>query len=207
MLSRDFFRSDATILGKKLLGKILIRKIDGITIKAKIVETEAYMGKDDMASHNYGDKITDRNKIMYMDGGSLYIYQTYGIHFLMNIVSGEKNIGQAVLIRAVEIIQGLEKASFLRYKKPYNSLTAYQKKNFTNGPGKLTKALGIDKTMNGKDIFSKNLYIEEGSCNFETITDKRIGIDYAKQARDYPYRFYIKDNPCVSKIKPIDSLG
>ena len=129
----------------------------------------------------------------------MYVYQTYGIHFLLNISSVGENIPEGVLIRAVEPLTNLDIFSKNRFDKAYENLSTYQKKNLTNGPAKLTKALKIDKSFNGKNIFGKNLYLENSNYNFEISTDRRVGIDYAKEARDFPYRFFIKDNPFVSK--------
>lgn len=103
------------------------------------------------------------------------------------------------MIRAVDPITDLDIFSINRFDKTYKNLSTYQKNNLTNGPAKLTKALQIDKSFNGKNIFGKNLYIEDSNYNFEINIDRRVGIDYAKEARDFPYRFFIKNNPFVSK--------
>lgn len=134
-----------------------------------------------------------------MDAGTLYVYQTYGIHFLLNISSVKEGIPEAVLLRAIEPLDNFDLISKNRFGKNYQDLSIYQRKNLSNGPAKLTKALKIDKNFNGKDIFSKDFYMEEGKKDFEIVKAKRIGIDYAKEARDYLYRFYIKDNPYVLK--------
>lgn len=201
MLKKEFFNKDTISLAKALLGKILVRNIDGKEIKAKIVETEAYLGINDRACHTFKDNKTERNKILYMDSGTLYVYQTYGIHFLLNISSVGENIPEGVLIRAVEPISDMDDFAINRFKKKYKDLSNYQKKNITNGPAKLTQALKIDKKLNGKNIFSNKLYIEDSKTYFEIEADRRVGIDYAKEARDLPYRFFIKDNPYVSKFK------
>lgn len=201
MLDRKYFRKNTLDLAKDLLGNILVRKIDGQIIRAKIVETEAYLGVNDRACHTFLGKKTDRNKIMYMDAGTLYVYQTYGIHFLLNISSVKEGVPEAILLRAIEPLENFDLISKNRFGKNYQDLSIYQRKNLSNGPAKLTKALKIDKNFNGKDIFSKDFYMEEGKKDFEIIKAKRIGIDYAKEAKDYLYRFYIKDNPYVSKLE------
>ncbi len=176
----------------------MVRRVNDKIMKAKIVETEAYLGINDRACHTFNDNKTERNKILYMDCGTLYVYQTYGIHFLLNISSVGENIPEGVLIRAVEPLSDLNIFSQNRFNKDYEDLSPYQKKNLTNGPAKLTKALLIDKSLNGKDIFGKNLYIEDSDSSFEISVDRRVGIDYSKEARDLPYRFFIKNNPYIS---------
>lgn len=199
MLEKEFFKKDTISLAKDLLGKIIVRKIDKEVMEAKIVETEAYLGINDRACQTFNNKKTERNKILYMDCGTIYVYQTYGMHFMFNISSVGENIPEGVLIRAVEPIRNLDMFSKNRFKKAYKNLSTYQKNNLTNGPAKLTKALQIDKSFNGGNIFGKNLYLEDSNYDFEISTDRRVGIDYAKEARDFPYRFFIKNNPFVSK--------
>lgn len=201
MLNKEFFKRDTLRVAKDLLGKIIVKNDNGIIYKAKIVETEAYLGVDDRAAHTFGDRKTERNKIMYEDAGTVYVYQTYGIHFMLNFVTQDKNIPEAVLIRAIEPLNQFEKISLNRFGKIYNELTSYQKKNITNGPGKLTKALNIDKDLNGNNLFNQSFFVEDDNSIFDIIIDKRIGIDYAQEAIDFPYRFYIKDNSCVSVLK------
>lgn len=198
MLDKKFFNRDTLQVAKDLLGKTLIRNDNGIIYKTKIVETEAYLGIEDRASHTFADNKTQRNKIMYEDAGTIYVYQTYGIHFMLNFVTLEKGRPEAVLIRGVEPLNEFDNIGINRFGKVFKELSTYQKKNLTNGPGKLTKALNIDKKLNGKNLFGKQLYLENNKDNFEIVSDKRIGIDYAKEAMDYPYRFYIKDNSYVS---------
>lgn len=201
MLNKEFFKRDTLSVAKDLLGKIIVKNDNGIIYKAKIVETEAYLGVDDRAAHTFGDRKTERNKIMYEDAGTVYVYQTYGIHFMLNFVTQDKNIPEAVLIRAVEPLNQFDKISLNRFGKIYNELTSYQKKNITNGPGKLTKALNIDKDLNGNNLFNQSFFVEDDNSIFDIIIDKRIGIDYAQEAIDFPYRFYIKDNSYVSVLK------
>lgn len=201
MLNKEFFKRDTLSVAKDLLGKIIVKNDNGIIYKAKIVETEAYLGVDDRAAHTFGDRKTERNKIMYEDAGTVYVYQTYGIHFMLNFVTQDKNIPEAVLIRAIEPLNQFDKISLNRFGKIYNELTSYQKKNITNGPGKLTKALNIDKDLNGNNLFNQSFFVEDDNSIFDIIIDKRIGIDYAQKAVDFPYRFYIKDNSYVSVLK------
>lgn len=203
ILDKEFFIRDTIKVAKELLGKIIVRNKDGISYRAMIVETEAYLGIEDRAAHTFGGRKTERNKIMYEDGGTIYVYQTYGIHYLMNFVTLGLGNPQGVLIRAVQPLNNLEQIAINRYQKSYDQLSLYQKKNMTNGPGKLTQALDINKDLNGKSLFTDEIYLIGNKVDFEIEIDKRIGIDYAKEAVDYPYRFYIRDNDHVSRQKKI----
>jgi 3-methyladenine DNA glycosylase len=119
---------------------------------------------------------------------------------VFNIVAANENEPQAVLIRAIEPVEDMEIMSKNRYKKNYHELTSYQRKNLSNGPGKLCNAMNIDKTLNGEDLCGDKIYVVESEEeNFETVSSKRIGIDYAEEAKDFLWRFYIKDNKYVSK--------
>lgn len=202
-LNKDFFNRDTLIVAKELLGKILVRKIDGVILKGKIVETEAYIGAIDKASHAYGGKRTNRTETLYAEPGTVYVFSIYGMYYCLNLISEEKDVAAGVLIRGIEPLEGIEKMSQLRYKKNYEELSNYEKKNFSNGPSKLCMALGIDKRDNCiNTISSEELYVEEDLLNkevFSIVEAKRIGIDYAEEAKDFLWRFYIKDNKFVSK--------
>ncbi|MCY6959253.1 DNA-3-methyladenine glycosylase [Clostridium brassicae] len=201
-LDREFYAKDATILAKDLLGKILVHEIDGFKISGKIVETEAYMGAIDKGAHTYNWKRTPRVEAMYGKPGISYVYFIYGMYYCFNVVAKEKEIPQAVLIRALEPLEGREEMSKNRFKKPFNNLTKREVINLTNGPSKLCNALKIDKTNNGEDLCENKLYILEGENEkFDVEASKRIGIDYAEEAKDYPWRFYVKGNPYVSKFR------
>lgn len=200
MLESDFFKQDTVEVAKKLLGKKIIRNISGNFFCAKIVETEAYLGLEDRACHSYGGKITNRNKTLYLDGGHIYVYLIYGMYNLLNIVTRDENHPEAVLIRAVEPLENLDAFSQNRFGKNYKDLTNYQKKNLSNGPGKLSMALGIDRSLNEKKLSKDYLYIANGEdiSEKDLVTTKRIGIDYAGEDANLPLRFYIKNNPNVS---------
>jgi len=198
-LKREFYHRDSIIVAKELLGKILIHEVGGKKLSGKIVETEAYMGIDDKAAHSYGGKRTPRNEIMYGEAGFSYVFLIYGLHSCFNVVVNEADNPQAVLIRAVEPVAGSDEMSVLRFKKQLNELTKSQIKTLTNGPGKLSNALGIDRSCNGADLCGSSLYIEEGrEDSFDITTTKRVGIDYAEEAVDFPWRFYITGNPYIS---------
>lgn len=175
ILKRNFYNKNTLEVAKALLGMILVRKINGREIRAKITETEAYMGEDDLASHASRGR-TPRTELMFGEAGHAYIYLVYGMYHCLNIVTEKKNFPAAVLIRAASI-EGTE------YKK-------------TNGPGKLCKVLEIDKSLNGIDVTSgKKLWIEEGIgiSNDKIKSSERIGVAYAKHAALYPWRFIIDE--------------
>lgn len=199
MLGREFYNRDSIIVAKELLGKVLVHEIEGQKISAKIVESEAYMGIEDKAAHSYGRKRTPRVEVMYGGPGFSYVFLVYGMYYCFNIVTREEGIPQAVLIRAVEPIGGFDLMAENRYKKSYNQLNKSQILGLTNGPGKLCKALLIDKSLNGEDLCGSKLYVEEGKNEkFSIVSAKRVGIDYAEEAKDYLWRFYIENNKYVS---------
>ncbi|EGO87934.1 DNA-3-methyladenine glycosylase [Clostridium botulinum] len=198
-LNKEFYRRDTIQVAKDLLGKYIVINEDNEKIIAKIVEVEAYLGINDKAAHSYGGRRTERTKVMYEDGGCVYVFQIYGMYNCLNIVTSHKEVPQAVLIRAVEPISNIDKFSFNRFKKNFNELTKYQQKNITNGPGKLCMAMNITKEFNGKDLSLDRIYILDNKEEFQVVSSKRIGIDYAEEAKDYLLRFYIKDNKYVSK--------
>lgn len=199
-LDRDFYNRDSLIVARELLGKVLVHEIHGQKTSVKIVEAEAYMGITDRAAHSYGGKRTPSVEVMYGGPGFAYVFMVYGMYYCLNIVTREEGNPQAVLIRAGEPIRGLDFMAQNRFKKTYKQLTKSQVKGLTNGPGKLCKALLIDKCLNGEDLCGGKLYVEEGENEkFNIISSKRIGIDYAEEARDYLWRFYLENNEYVSK--------
>lgn len=202
ILSKEYYLGNALELSKRLLGKVLVREIDGRVLRGKIVETEAYIGAIDKASHAYNGKRTERTETLYHQGGVAYVYFIYGMYHCFNVITNEADVAEGVLIRALEPLNELDYISNIRFGIKYNELKKSQIKNLTNGPGKLCLAFSIDKTLNGRDLFNKGeLYIEDGdSKDMEIIESKRIGIDYAEEARDFLWRFYVKDNIFVSKL-------
>ncbi|OIP22294.1 3-methyladenine DNA glycosylase [bacterium CG_4_10_14_0_2_um_filter_33_32] len=179
-LDRSFFNRNTLTVAQELLGKFVIRKIDQKKIVSQIVETEAYMGFDDLASHASKGK-TERTKIMFDKPGIAYIYMIYGMYYCFNIVTEKKDFPAAVLIRAI---------------KPINNENIDYADIKTDGPGKLCRFLEINKDFNGEDLITfSNLWIEDRGTivsknNIDTA--KRIGVDYAKHCANYPWRFYLK---------------
>lgn len=202
ILKKDYYMDNALNLAKDLLGKVLVREINGKVLKGKIVETEAYIGAIDKASHAYNGKRTERTETLYHQGGVAYVYLIYGIYHCFNVITNEVDVAEGVLIRALEPVNELDYISNIRFGKDYSSLNKQQIKGLTNGPGKLCMAYSIDKNLNGKDLFNKgDIYIEDGGKEqVEIVESKRIGIDYAEEAKDFLWRFYIKDNMFVSKM-------
>jgi DNA-3-methyladenine glycosylase len=182
-------------LAVQLLGKQLFTFIDGELTGGIIVETEAYNGVGDKASHAYGGRFTDRTKIMYEEGGMSYVYLCYGIHHLFNVVTAPKGTPHAVLIRGLEPVTGLE--VMLRRRN-----MSVLKPNITAGPGALAKAMGIDRRLNAKDLGGEEIWIEDNINAFkisDIVAAPRIGVDYAGDHALLPWRYYIKGNKFVSK--------
>ena len=202
ILEKDFFKQGALDLAKDLLGKILVRECDGRILKGKIVETEAYIGEIDKASHAYNGRRTERTEPLFREGGIAYVYFIYGKYFCFNVISGIENKGEGVLIRAIEPLNEFDYLAEKRFNQNYDELTKAKEKALTNGPSKLCLAYSIDKSDNYKKLYEKgNLYIEDNYEDnlFEIVESKRIWIDYAEEAIDFLWRFYIKDNKYVSK--------
>ncbi|QDH80483.1 DNA-3-methyladenine glycosylase [Echinicola soli] len=196
ILPKEFFlKDDVTEIARHLLGKIIVTQINGEYTTARIIETEAYDGTIDKACHAFPNKITRRTEVMFSEGGRSYVYLCYGIHHLFNIVTQGEGIPKAVLIRAVEPLEGKEVMRKRRKVKTDIQLT--------NGPGKAAQALGISTLHNDVILYQKNgiigIVCEMNNVNFEINVSTRIGVDYAGEDAKLPWRFYIKNNPYVSK--------
>lgn len=194
-LNLDFYLSkDVVQTAKELLGKILITNIDGLHTSARIVETEAYIAITDRASHSYNGRRTNRNEHMYAKGGTSYVYICYGMHHLFNVVTNEKEVPDAVLIRAAEPLNGIDIMLERTGKiKPDNTLT--------KGPGNMSRALGLSKIHSGISLRGKEIFLADDGFILspnQIGASKRIGIDSAGQDALLPYRFYVKGNKYVS---------
>jgi DNA-3-methyladenine glycosylase len=192
--SRAFFRQTSTVVAKEMLGAYLHRVLDGEELIGKIVETEAYRVGDE-ASHAYRGK-TQRNAVMFGEGGFSYVYFTYGMHYCFNITANEENLPEAVLVRAVEPIKGIETMRTLRQK-------AIRDRDISNGPGKLCQALSLSRNENGIDLIeSDTLFLTRGkspvSANHIGVST-RIGINIAQE---HLWRFFMEGNEYVSRTKP-----
>ncbi len=192
----DFYqRSNVVQIAKELLGKILVTKWNGIETSGRIVEVEAYNGIVDRASHAAGGRRTNRNEVMYGDGGVSYVYLCYGIHHLFNVVTNRPETPHAILIRALEPLKGIDVMLERTAKKKLDY-------TLTKGPGNVSKALGISfKLHSGLSLLSKEIFIAEDDYKLnkkEIVASPRIGVDYAGADASLPYRFFIKGNPFVS---------
>lgn len=186
---KDFFQPTLE-LARSLLGCLLVKETEAGITAGYIVETEAYMGPHDRAAHSYGNRRTKRTEIMFGEAGHAYTYQMH-THTLVNVVSGEINNPEAVLIRAIEPHTGIE----LMYKR--RPVKEYQ--NLTSGPGKLTKAMGISMEDYGRRLYEKPIYIAKGYKPVEISTGPRIGIDNTGEAKEFPWRFWVSGNLFVSR--------
>jgi len=203
-LPLEFYLSnDVVSLSKKLLGKFLVsflplkKGYPRVLTAGMIVETEAYAGVEDKASHAYNNRFTQRTSTMYKQGGIAYIYLCYGIHSLFNVVTGQKGIPNAILIRAIEPYEGIEFMLKRRGKKEINH-------TLTSGPGALTSALGITVKYNGTSLNGDSIWIEDRGIkvqNNQIIASPRIGVGYAEEDAFLPYRFQIRGNAWISKTK------
>lgn len=192
-LDQTFYRqADVTRVARALLGKLLVTRAGGSITSGIIVEAEAYSHKE-RGCHAYNNRLTQRNKVMFGDGGHAYVYLCYGIHHLFNAVTNRPGIGDAVLIRALEPKHGLE--VMLR------RMGADSPRRITSGPGKLSKAMGIDRSMNGSSLAGPEVWIEDGVKvgRGSIISSTRIGIDYAGEDAKLPWRFTIGNNEWVSR--------
>lgn len=193
-LSADFYlRKNVTTVARQLLGKILFTKVDGQVAGGVIVETEAYSFKE-KGCHAYRG-MTKRNEVMFEDGGYAYVYLCYGVHEMFNVVTNVKGKADAVLIRALEPIAGID--TMVERMKTNST------RRITSGPGKLTKALGIDRSHNGKNLSGDEIWIEDQNQKIRTRdieSGMRIGIDYAGADALLPWRFFLKNNLWVSKL-------
>jgi len=189
-LKKDFYiRENVVQIANDLLGKILVTKVDGKITSGIVVETEAYNGIYDKACHAYGGRKTDRTKVMYEEGGVSYVYFCYGMHYLFNVVTNKKEVPDAVLIRGIIPLKN-KKWIFQRISE--RSL----KNGVLNGPGKVTKALGINKSLNGVSLLGNQIWIEDDGILIpqnDILVGPRIGVDYAGEDALLPYRFLVKN--------------
>ncbi len=195
VLTRKFFIRPVLVVAKDLLGKVLIKKDGNRVLAARIIEVEAYDGKVDKASHSFNGK-TKRNEVMFNEGGYFYVYFTYGAHFCCNVVTGKRNNGEAVLIRAVEPLLGINKMIENRFGRALKSEKEIY--NLTSGPGKVCKAFGFNKEHSGLDLTNSSVFIvNQPKLKKNMIgVSKRIGIT---KSVSLPWRFFEIGNPYLSK--------
>lgn len=197
-LPREFYLSDDVVrLAQCLLGKTIVTVENGVRTAGMIVETEAYQGAQDKASHAFNHRRTKRTETMFQQGGVAYVYLCYGIHHLFNVVTAPAGCPHAVLIRAIEPQEGID---VMLARRQMTKLAP----RLTAGPGSLTKALAITKALDGSSLTSKSLWIEDRSIQVskkDIIASRRVGIDYAEEHRDLPWRFRLINSHWTSKAK------
>jgi DNA-3-methyladenine glycosylase len=194
-LPREFYtRPGVLSVARDLLGKrLVVPTASGVRVAGIIVETEAYRAPRDRASHAYGGRRTRRTETMYQVGGTAYVYFVYGMHHQFNIVTGAEGVAHAVLIRALEPVEGLDVMRRRRPGRPDHRLAS--------GPGTLCLALGIDRSLDRADLLGDRVWLEEGSARIPRSAiarGPRVGIDYAGEWAARPWRFWLRGNPCVS---------
>jgi DNA-3-methyladenine glycosylase len=192
-LDLDFYqRKNVVKVARDLIGKFLYTNVGGQLTSGMIVETEAYSWKE-RGCHAYGAKLTERTSIMFKSGGHAYVYLCYGMHHLFNIVTNGEGVAEAVLIRALEPIEGVDVMATRRGSKVNH-------RHLTSGPGKLTKAMGIDRSWNGRTLTDNEIWLEVGrSKGIKIDVSQRIGIDYAGEDARLPWRFSLSGNSWVSQ--------
>lgn len=193
-VTREFYQRNAIEVAKDLLGLVLVHKTEQGITKGKIVEVEAYMGTIDAAAHSYKTK-SPRTNVQYQEGGYAYVYLIYGMYYCMNIVTNKPDVPEVVLLRALEPLEGID---LMKERRKTDKLL-----NLCSGPGKLCTAMAIDKSTYGMDLCGDTFYLEipESRENIDVEASKRINIDYAGEAKDYLWRFTIKGNKFISKVK------
>ena len=198
-LPASFYRRPAETVARDLLGRYLIHEVDGERLTLRLVETEAYLGASDRASHAWGDRRTPRNESLYLVGGHAYVYLIYGLHYCLNAVTGDAGVGSAVLLRAGEPVEGEERMrenrGWPRVPKPGD---------LAGGPGKICQALAIGRDLDGVLLTGPPLYISRGEPvpEEDLVASSRIGVDYAGDAALWPLRFSVRGHRHVSKPWP-----
>ena len=195
-LGRDFYNRDTLQVSQELLGKLLVRVLpDGTQLVCRITETEAYIGRCDKACHAYGYKRTARTETLFAQPGTAYVYLIYGMYCCLNFVTEAAGEPAAVLIRGAVPVKNGDIIAENRFDCKMEDMTSYQRKHFLNGPGKLCKGLKLTRAENGLDLLGETLYVCDAPLPVPgTIhTGKRIGIDYAEEAVDFPWRFWLEE--------------
>ena len=195
-----FFLSDTVTVARQLLGCVLWRRIGRQTLAARIVETEAYLGANDPASHARRGLRSARNESMYLEGGHAYVYFTYGMHWCLNVVTQEADIAEAVLLRGAEPLKGVEA---IRKRRP----KAKREYDLMNGPGKICLAMSIDRSLDGERLDGERLWITARDIEVnerDIAVSPRIGIEGSGEAASWPLRFFLRGNRYVSAYRNVD---
>lgn len=197
-LPREFYtRTNVLLVARQLLGcKLVVPSADGRPVSGLIVETEAYIGPEDKASHAYNNRRTPRTETMFGAGGTAYVYFIYGMYYQFNVVTNSADVPHAVLVRALEPVEGIEA---MRERRPGKN-----DRQLTSGPGKLCQALGLDRSFDKEDLLGERVWIEAAEKKItprHIASGPRVGIDYAGEYVEKPWRFWIKDNSYVSRLR------
>ena len=198
-LPRSFYLHDTVTVARSLLGCVLWRVLDGELLAARLVETEAYLGANDMASHARRGLRSERNASMYLEGGHAYVYFTYGMHWCLNVVTQEADIAEAVLLRAAEPLRGIDA---MRMRRP----KAKREWDLMNGPGKICMALAIDKKLDGESLAGDTLYLTGRDIDVrdeDIAVSPRIGVESSGDAAAWPLRFFLRGNRYVSAYRNV----
>lgn len=193
-LDQAFFARDTLTVARELLGKTLVRRTEDRDLMCTITETEAYIGRCDKACHAYGGKRTARTQVLYAGPGTVYIYLIYGMYHCLNFVTEPRDEPAAVLIRGAVPMGNEDSIAQNRFSRKYQDLSAYQRKHLMDGPGKLCLALGLTRAQNATDLFGGELCVLDAPLpdGSQIRTTKRIGIDYAQEAAEFPWRFVLE---------------
>ena len=198
-LPRSFFLRPAETVARELLGRYLVRRLGGERLVLRLVEAEAYLGAPDRASHAWGGRRTARNESLYLTGGHAYVYLIYGLHHCLNVVTGQEDIGSAVLLRAGEAVTG---SSLMRRNR--GLARPPRPGDLAGGPGKLCQALAVERRQDGVSLLRGELVVTRGEPvnAADVVSGPRIGVDYAGEAAGWPLRFAVRGNREVSRPRP-----
>ena len=201
-LSRRFYARDALSLARALLGQVLVHDSPDGRTAGRIVEVEAYRGPADRAAHSYGGRRTPRNEVMYGTAGHAYVYFVYGMHYCVNVVAAKSGAPEAVLVRALEPIDGVD---LMRRRRGLGAAVGAHQ--LCRGPGNVCRAMGIDRRLNGADLLADTLYVRPArrTAQSEVVHAERVGVDYAGADARLPWRLYELDNRAVSRLWPAES--
>lgn len=191
-LNRDFYLRDVNFVAHDLIGKVLVHNSNAGLTSGIIVETEAYKGPEDKASHTYNNLRTPRTEIQYHNGGFAYIYMIYGMYYCFNVTVNFADKPEAVLIRALEPLEGI---ALMRTRRKTDKIA-----NLCNGPGKLCAAMGITSKHYGYDLCDEKIYILDNDNNLEIMTSPRINIDYAEECKNFLWRYFANDSKYISGV-------
>ncbi len=209
-LPPSFYLGDTVAIARAMVGKYLVRASGGVTLAVRIAETEAYAAAGDRACHAYGGRRTARNEVMFGPPGRAYIYFTYGTHHCLNLVTGPEGEAAAVLVRGALPVLGGDEMARRRFGRPLGELSARQRRDLLNGPGKLCQALGLTRAENGLPLDGPELWAAEDLTGLglpppepvgEVRTGRRVGIAYAGEAVEFPWRFWLAEGYTEVKVK------